>query len=236
MRVSAIILAVCLAIAIGGIAFLALSNLTLSNQNEQLAADLTDTRLKLKSTEQKLSDAYLELKSTEQKLSDAYLELKSTEQQLAATHNQLTRCEAQVNYYMAEVERAKFTFYYASLTKQRYGVDDLEEYLGRWQWVEGAYVAGQFDCSQMSAYLEWKLENEGYHTVIVAGEPPGGDGKHSWLLVETSDDHYMPVEATTYSIVYWWNPHFEEYFVYDYEFEMIHQALEYSPTEFNWWE
>ena len=144
--------------------------------------------------------------------------------------------EGEINTLNAEINQAEFTFYYASIARQRYGVDDLAEYLNRWQWVEGSYVAGKFDCSEMSAYLEWKLENEGYHTVIVVGENPSGDGRHAWLLVETSVGHYMPVEATAYSIVYWQNSNFNNYFVYDHRFETIQEALNYSHTDFAWWE
>jgi len=134
-----------------------------------------------------------------------------------------------------EVERVKYQFYYASLTKQRYEVSDLDEYLNRWEWTEEAYVADEFDCSEMSAYLEWKLENEGYNTVIVTGDSPFGVGKHAWLLVQTSTEGYMPIEPTTYSIVYWSDTYFDDYFVYDYEFENIQEALDYSPNEFDWW-
>jgi len=134
-----------------------------------------------------------------------------------------------------EVERVKFQFYYASLAKQRYGVSDLDEYLNRWQWTEGSYVSGEFDCSEMSAYLEWKLENEGYNTLIVTGDSPFGSGKHAWLLVQTSVEGYMPVEPTTYSIIYWSDIYFDNYFVYDYQFENIQEALDSSPNEFDWW-
>ena len=143
--------------------------------------------------------------------------------------------DIQISNLEYEVERVKFQFYYASLTKQRYGVSDLEEYLNRWQWSEGTYVSDEFDCSEMSAYLEWKLENEGYNTLIVTGDSPFGLGKHAWLLVQTSVEGYMPVEPTTYSIVYWWDTYFDNYFVYDYEFENIQEALDYSPNEFDWW-
>ena len=140
-----------------------------------------------------------------------------------------------VDNCMEYAEEAHFTFYYASVAKQRYGVDDLDEYLNRWEWIEGAYETGEFDCSEMSAYLEWRLENEGYNTVIVAKTTPGVFSEHAWLLVETSAGEYMPVEATTYEIVYWGHPQFDDYFVYDYEFETIQEALEYGPTEFDWW-
>ena len=141
--------------------------------------------------------------------------------------------------YNKGYEKGKLYFYYVK-PKQRYGVDDLEEYLNRWQWSEGTYVAGKFDCSEMSAYIERRLENEGYHTIIVSGEAPRDGGKHSWLLVETSKEKYMPVEAARegvpWQVVDWSNPYFDNYFVYDREFETIQDALKYQPDQFNWWE
>lgn len=155
--------------------------------------------------------------------------------EIQAQEEEIESKDIQISNLEYEVERVKFQFYYASLTKQRYGVSDLEEYLNRWQWSEGAYVAGEFDCSEMSAYLEWKLENEGYNTLIVTGDSPFGLGKHAWLLVQTSVEGYMPVEATTYSIIYWSDIYFDNYFVYDHQFENIQEALDYSPNEFDWW-
>ena len=154
---------------------------------------------------------------------------------IAQQQEEMESKDSQIANLEDEVDSVKFQFYYASLAKQRYEVSDLEEYLNRWQWTEGSYVPGEFDCSEMSAYLEWKLENEGYNTLIVVGDSPFGLGRHAWLLVQTSAEGYMPVEATTYSIVYWWDAHFDNYFVYDYRFESIHEALDYSPNEFTWW-
>lgn len=135
------------------------------------------------------------------------------------------------------VETSKFYFYYAARSKQRYGVDDLESYLNRWQWSEGAYVRGKFDCGEMSAYIEWRLENEGYNTIIVVGQaPPKPEVRHAWLLVETSSGKFMPVEATQYELVKWDNPYFDEYFSYDHSFETIFEALDYDYDSYNWWE
>jgi len=84
--------------------------------------------------------------------------------------------------YRALLEKNEFEFYYAARCKQRYGVDDLEEYLDRWQWSEGAYVKDKFDCSEMSAYVEWRLENEGYRTlIVVGGSPSEPQAQHAWL-------------------------------------------------------
>ena len=135
----------------------------------------------------------------------------------------------------AEIIEERFTFYYVPMAAQRFGVDDLKEYLQRWKWSKGAYNAHQFDCSEMSAILEWKLENECYHTVILVGDMPGGEDKHAWLLVETTAGHYLPVDAITFDIIDWQDNNFADYFRYDYYFETIQDALAYGPTEFDWW-
>jgi len=89
----------------------------------------------------------------------------------------------------------------------------------------------------MSVFLEWYLENEGFHTKIITGISPDDSGvKHAWLLVETSDGKYMPVEATQWSVVYWDSPYFDNYFEYGLmEFENIQEAIAYAPEEFDWW-
>lgn len=139
--------------------------------------------------------------------------------------------------YSVLLEKDEFEFYYAARCEQRYGVDDLEAYLDRWQWSEGAYVMNKFDCSEMSAYIEWRLESEGYHTLIVVGQCPSEpETRHAWLLAETSSDKYMPVEATQFALVKWDNLYFHQYFEYDHSFETIADALEYDYDGFNWWE
>ena len=135
-----------------------------------------------------------------------------------------------------QAEMSKFAFYYASQCEQTYGVEEVESYLNQWQWIEGTYVEDEFDCSEMSAYIEWRLENAGFHTVIIVGQCPWSGGAHAWLLVETSQGKYMPVEATQYALVKWENPHFDQYFNYDHSFDTIYEALDYNYDSFNWWE
>jgi hypothetical protein len=135
--------------------------------------------------------------------------------------------------YSYGANAARFDFYYVQ-PEQRYGVDELDNYLKNSEWIS-PYQKSTFDCSGMSAYLEWDLENQGFRAVIVAGSSPFGSGRHAWLLVETSVDAYMPVEATTGEVVWWSSPYFDNYFVYDHRFETIQEALAYSETEFDWW-
>lgn len=143
--------------------------------------------------------------------------------------------------YDTGYEEGKFYFYYVK-PQQRYGVDDLQEYLTRWEWQKGTYVRNKFDCSEMSVYMERILENEGYHTLIVVGPTPfpSSDPKHAWLLVEASSGGFMPVEAARegapWQVVDWSDLYFANYFKYDYTFETIENALRYNYEEFSWWE
>jgi len=132
-----------------------------------------------------------------------------------------------------EYEDIQFYFYYVE-PEQKFGVYDLDDELFGWEWYI-PYEEGVFDCSEMSAYLEWYLENEGWNTLIVVGDSPSGSGYHAWLLVETSEGAYMPVESITAEIVWWEDPYFDNYWIYDDTFETIQDALDYYETEFDWW-
>jgi hypothetical protein len=176
-------------------------------------------------------------------ISQLYDAIKQQDQQITNLQKDYLRVSKQADEALQSLERAidliekvKFTFYYASQRKQRYGLYDLEDYLNRWQWIEGTYQTDIFDCSEMAAYLEWNLENEGYHAIIITGESPDGIGKHAWVLVEVEAERYMPVEPTTYSIVYWEAPYFDNYFIYEDSFETIQEVIEVYPTQFIWWE
>ena len=102
-------------------------------------------------------------------------------------------------------------------------------------WIN-PYQEGVFDCSEMSAYLEWHLENVGWHTEIIVGDSPFSSGRHAWLLVETSVGKYIPVESTNVGVVSWEDANFDNYFKYDGSFETIEDSLAYSETEFDWWQ
>jgi len=153
------------------------------------------------------------------------------------TELQHTRGELQQTEVVLETtEQNKFFFYYTELSEQRYGVDELDDVLSQYVWAR-EYSEHVFDCTEMSAYLERYLENNGFNTIIVLGKSPDGSGEgHAWLLVEVTPGKYMPVEATLFSIVYWKNPYFDDYFKYQARFESIHEALDDKPDEFDWWQ
>jgi len=148
--------------------------------------------------------------------------------------NNVDYLTAENDHLQWQLDEGRFDFYYVFPAEQRFGVYDLEDELYGYEWIE-PYREGVFDCSEMSAYLEWELENKGWHTLIVVGDSPFGSGRHAWLLVECEQGKYMPVESTNIEIVWWEDSYFDNYFIYDHEFETIQDALAYSETEFDWW-
>jgi len=194
---------------------------TLNTQINSLNAQITSLQSEIDS----LNTTYHDYVATHSYSNSEYDTLQSEYDNYVATHHYTDK-----EYNEA---RSSFSFYYVK-PEQKFGVYDLEDELYGLEWLY-PYEENVFDCSEMSAYLEWYLENEGWHTYIVCGEAPWDGGYHAWLLVETSVDHYMPVESTTIEIVWWDNPYFDNYFIYDYEFETIQEAIAYYESEFDWW-
>ena len=98
----------------------------------------------------------------------------------------------------------------------------------RWQ---RCYERNVFDCSQMSSALSWYLENEGWDTKIVCGNCPFSDGYHAWLLVKTGGN-YTPVEATSLRVIEKTEACYNNYFIYDHEFETMEDAVAVWASEF----
>ncbi len=197
------------------------------------------TQLQSATNERKLLQTWLDSNVTnyESQVGNLNSQIISLEAQITSLQDEMALLEDEVDWLHSLIsgyDQEIFFFYYVKPEEQKFGVYDLEDELYGLEWIE-PYQEGVFDCSEMSAYLEWHLENEGWNTVIVAGDSPFGSGKHAWLLVETSTDHYMPVESTNIEVVWWEDPYFDNYWTYDYVFETILDALAYSETEFDWW-
>jgi len=113
----------------------------------------------------------------------------------------------------------------------------MQEYLANSEWIDD-YEAGSWDCSQMSSYMEYMLENCGYHVVIRHADVEGEDYGHAWILVEfeqgwlayecTGRYWVYPNEAVArsyepYSYVHW-NPSF---YTAGVQYESIHDVWAY---------
>lgn len=93
----------------------------------------------------------------------------------------------------------------------------------KWEMIEMNYSEGNFDCSQMSAYWEFVLENSGYNTTICY------DNNHSWILVEINETTTLAYETTT---CYWINTNKNhEYYSPKYIYDSIYEIHDDYGTD-----
>ncbi len=211
----------------------------LNTQYDKVVATAIETNIQWKISYDKVIaqneewiTSYNILKTTNKEWISAYNTLKVNNEQLTTNYNTLKTQNASLTQ---AAEDNKFYFYYIK-PEQEFGVDNLDSFIRQINWNKKPYQENVFDCSEMSAALERKLEDAGFHTKIAMGKTPGKpETSHAWLLVETSPNKYMPVEATIPSVIWWLTPYFDDYFKYEGSFETIQEALKYSSTEFDWW-
>lgn len=107
-----------------------------------------------------------------------------------------------------------------------------------------SYEYGVFDCSEMSAYLEWFLKSHGFKTSMCINIiPSSGLVGHTWLKVDVitvdGSNETVYVEGTTSPIgVY--EPGMMGYDNYSHPVEEFDSVFEFVDrgwleTEFDWW-
>jgi hypothetical protein len=94
-----------------------------------------------------------------------------------------------------------------------------------------------FNCSEKSAYLERYLENRGFNAKIVMGSFPieNVTAERTWVMVEVSNNSWLPIESVYPSLVSPKDKYFDNYFKYSKEFKTIYDACRYNYEEFDWW-
>lgn len=131
----------------------------------------------------------------------------------------------------------------------------MQEYLANSEWVDD-YDAGGWDCSQMAAYMEFMLENCGYHTVIREADLQGEQYGHAWILVKfrqgwlayecTGRYWVYPDEATArsydpYGTVHWNPSKYDAGMQYESIYDIWDDYKQYSNgeevflKEYGWW-
>lgn len=219
--------------------------INLQTQMDTLTSEKNSLQNQVNSLQSQVTNYESQIQSLNSQIVTLNSQINSLNAQTSSLQNDLDSLNSEYDNYVANhhytdeeyhacMGEARFSFYYVEPSEQKFGVYELSDELDGLEWSQ-PHQAGVFDCSEMSAFLEWHLENEGWHTYIVCGEAPWDGGYHAWLLVETSTDAYMPVESTTIEIVWWDDPYFDNYFIYDNEFETIQEAIAYNESEFDWW-
>jgi hypothetical protein len=116
--------------------------------------------------------------------------------------------------------------YYLNVKKGTKNISELREVLKEIKYPHG-YEECVFDCSEMSAYTEWFLENKGFDTVICANKTWG----HAYVRTDINGKNVNiecipPVHITSYEK----HNHPEDIYV------NISEALDSNyPWEFDWW-
>lgn len=136
---------------------------------------------------------------------------------------------------------------------------NIYNYLKYWKWnKDNQYEIDEFDCSQMSTYMEFILENSGYNVVIALQDGTTNKCGHAWILVEFSDGWLayecteccwiFPDESTAKSYAspgeyYYWDDGL--YYTPDHILEDIYEVSDFCDQfingeklfidEFSWW-
>jgi len=112
--------------------------------------------------------------------------------------------------------------------------------------LKDTYQEDYFDCSEMSAFMEWYLEGHGVDTVIVTGERnqphnisaggfeyEKGAGDHAWIISNVSGEMVL-IEPTLARVV---PKSLESYYLTDKVYNDIYDAVGSSRSveEYDWW-
>jgi len=190
---------------------------TLTSQNNILESQLTSLQAQYEALETNYTLLSNELENYQQTHLFSNTEYEDTQQ----------------DSYARGYDDAEFSFYYTKPKTQSYGVENLETIVNQVEWSR-PYEEDVFDCSEMSAYMERYLENHGFNAIILVGDP-FGLGSHAWVLAETGESEYMPVEATAPRVVLWGEENFEHYFEYNREYQTIYDAIDDNSAQYDWW-
>ena len=92
------------------------------------------------------------------------------------------------------------------------------------------YQEDKFDCSEMSAYMEWYLEKYGFNASICTSQHFEGSKGHAWVRVDTKDGKVAYIEATAKNNLIRWE---EDYSQPERIYESIYEIR--NVEEFDWW-
>lgn len=132
--------------------------------------------------------------------------------------------------------------YYVHTACQDHTVSSLTSLVGNSRFAI-PYEYGVFDCSEMSAYLDWFLKGHGFKSSICVDRIPSfGTGGHAWLKVEVTTkagNKTVYVEATSTPIRVYESDMigYSRYANVTDEFDSIFRFTDrgWAESEIDWW-
>jgi len=119
--------------------------------------------------------------------------------------------------------------YYSTNFFPEYGntVEDLKAFLSKLK-IPHKYERGVFDCSEISAYVEWALEDAGFDAYIVLAED------HAWNMVKVAGATYYVDMSSGKPYIFKSDKRYPKIVKV---FKNIYEAVDYyhSVKEWDWW-
>ncbi|MEA1907756.1 MAG: hypothetical protein U9N43_01800 [Euryarchaeota archaeon] len=128
--------------------------------------------------------------------------------------------------------------YYLDKTNFQNTPDEVKRLLGKGFFT--SYACSSFDCSEMAAYIEWKLECHNVTAQIATKDNWEGGYGHAWVIVPLRGGNNLAIEPTISAMegslgaeMITYDP---RYFTCDHLFEDIYEASEFfGVEEWDWW-
>jgi len=228
------------AAAIIAILFFGIRSIILDSSLKTANLSIDDLNNQINSLNVQLNNENSSLAQKESQLQNMTEDLNAVKILNEEYSQQLVDCEEDYTNNIAllekQAEQNRFYFYYVK-SPQVYNLTTLKSFLTIWNW-DSEYEKGNLDYNQMTALLEKRLEDNGYHTLFCYGNIPDIQGEHFWLMVETLQDKYTPVEALSPNpaVVSIADPDYNYYMRYTGYFETIEEVMDYAPGGFVWWD
>lgn len=149
-----------------------------------------------------LESDYAALDSDYDSLESKYDKLSGEVSALNTENRKLEREKEDLQDLLNEYEKVPHGYYSNNIFKSYSNTySDLGQFLNSEFELPSSYELEIFDCSESAAYLEWALENAGFDAEIVVGSFPQDpdSGFHSWVIVYTTDNYKVAVEATNFN-------------------------------------
>ena len=199
-------------------------------KNKTSKEELMAEKSKLQET---LNDLKNENVNLRLKIYDLEKENERLRSQLSELYVKVAELESKLRLY----EQVPHGYYSTNFfPEHRNTVEDLKAFLSKLK-LPHKYERGVFDCSEISAYVEWALEDAGFVAYIVLGEVDfGGDTKriHAWNMVKVAGATYYIDMSSGKPHIFKSDKHHLKIIKV---FKNIYEAVEYyhSVKEWDWW-
>lgn len=150
--------------------------------------------------------------------------------------------DGQFNSYATSSVVIPDPYYVKSNRTMRKSIDEVGRLLGGG--FVTSYQIDEFDCSEMAAFIEWKLERYGFESDICISSDFSGTGYgHAWVAVDLPAGRYY-VEPTvrnygkeySFMIIQPSEDRYYKYDNYDRVYFDIYELAKYERLkEFDWW-